>query len=471
MKRKIVSVLLVAVMLLTCIPLGALGVSAEEYVQGVYTYTVVEGEATITAYHGAGGNVVIPDTLGGYPVVQIGREAFYENQYIVSVKIPSTVETIGDSAFYQCLALESVDIPEGVTILGESAFNGTALTSVVIPDSVTNLGQSGWGIFAYCKKLNRVKIGKGLSNIGGEMFVGCSSLTSIEIPENIKRIESFAFTNTGLTSIVIPETVEYIAPYQFISCRSLTSVTLPKHINRIDDSWFNGCTSLTNFNIPEGVSSIGLSAFLRCTNLTTITIPKSVTCIEGNAFDECTALTEVYYAGSEEDRANIFVDINDNDPLLNATWHYNCINPKDHYSVDVSHSVMDTDSGTGLAFKFELNASVGVKGVNKVDFTGATINYLGQTCKLVGAGAVVTNQGEIIPNLDNVNGKTVIDIPTVYLTDWEPDSCAFATRIINIPESALERTVYACPYYTVEVNGELITVYGDISSASCAEYM
>ena len=32
-----------------------------------------------------------------------------------------------------------------------------------------------------------------------------------------------------------------------------------------------------------------------------------------------------------------------------------------------------------------------------------------------------------------------------------------------------ERT--ACPYYIVEVDGEQITVYGDVNSASCTEYM
>ena len=455
MKRKLLAVLLSAMMLLTYIPLGAVNVSAEEFTQGAYTYTVTDGEATITKYNGAGGAVVTPTNLGGYPVTAIAGGAFCNNPYITTV-----------------------EISDGVTAIGEYAFAESSLTSAVIPDSVTVLGtdpsQTGYGIFARCRKLTSVTIGKGLSEISAEMFIACEALTSIEIPENIQTIGWWAFAGCGLKSIVIPDSVKVIGEQAFDGCTSLEQVTLPKSITRIDMSAFLGCTALTTFNIPEGLLYIGMQAFSGCTNLKSLNIPASLKVIGYMAFDGCVSLTDVYYAGTEMDRANIGVeDVDDGNaaPLLNATWHYNCINPKDHYSANVQHSVMDTDNGNGLAFKFELAASVGIKGQNKVNFTNATINYLGEECKLVGMGAVITNQENVTLDLGNVNGKTVIDISTVYLTDWEPDSCAFAARVINIPNSALERVVYARPYYIVEVDGEQIVVYGDIDFASCAEYM
>ena len=59
----------------------------------------------------------------------------------------------------------------------------------------------------------------------------------------------------------------------------------------------------------------------------------------------------------------------------------------------------------------------------------------------------------------------------VYLTEWDEDSCSFAIRVINIPESALDRIIYARPYYVIEANGEQIVIYGEMNSATAAEYM
>ena len=148
-----------------------------------------------------------------------------------------------------------------------------------------------------------------------------------------------------------------------------------------------------------------------------------------------------------------------------------------HYDHEVLYSVMDTESGNGLAFRFSLAAS-GLQVVEntKVDYTNATVRYFGQDCKLLVMGAVVTNQfsvgsKESAMNLDNVNGSTVINVPTVYLCDLEPDSCAFATRIINIPNVALDYPIYARPYYVIEVDGQEVTIYGEINTSSCREVL
>ena len=132
---------------------------------------------------------------------------------------------------------------------------------------------------------------------------------------------------------------------------------------------------------------------------------------------------------------------------------------------------MDTESGTGLAFKFDLSVSVGLTNSNEVDYTDATIEYMGHTCKLIAMGSVLTNQEDVDPVLENVNGIYVIDIPVVYLTQWDEDSCSFAIRVINIPESALDRIIYARPYYVIEANGEQIVIYGEMNSATASEYM
>ena len=142
--------------------------------------------------------------------------------------------------------------------------------------------------------------------------------------------------------------------------------------------------SCTDVMIPAVVEdypvvAIDSWAFALCDKLTKITIPDSVTAIGANAFYWCDGLTDVFYTGNVPPLTAIVVEEN-NDALLNAVWH----SPSDHYSADVAHSVMDTDNGNGLAFRFELSAdNVFVNKGNNVNLTNATIDYLGEKVKLI----------------------------------------------------------------------------------------
>jgi hypothetical protein len=87
-----------------------------------YIYTISNGEATITGYIGMGGDIVIPDTLGGEPVTVIDSWAFYGNILLTGIIIPNGVITIGRSAFGECMELTSVTIPPSVTEIDWYAF-------------------------------------------------------------------------------------------------------------------------------------------------------------------------------------------------------------------------------------------------------------------------------------------------------------------------------------------------------------
>jgi hypothetical protein len=77
-----------------------------------------------------------------------------------------------------------------------------------------------------------------VTNIGGNAFYQCSSLTSVTIPGSVKRIEGCAFEE----------------------CRGLTSVAFHDGINRIEAYAFTYCDNLTNLTIPDSVTSIGPNA-------------------------------------------------------------------------------------------------------------------------------------------------------------------------------------------------------------------
>lgn len=100
-------------------------VSATSGIDGDYTYSIENGGAIITAVNTKiSGEVSIPSTLGEYPVIKIGDNAFKNCQEITSITIPEGVESIGYQAFYGCTGLTDVVIADSVTSIDGRAFMG-----------------------------------------------------------------------------------------------------------------------------------------------------------------------------------------------------------------------------------------------------------------------------------------------------------------------------------------------------------
>jgi hypothetical protein len=130
-------------------------------------------------------------------------------------------------------------------------------------------------------------------------YVGSKS--EVRIPPKIQnntvsRIDSSAFKNTNITSVIIPDSVTTIGSAAFQDCTRLTSITIPDSVTNINSHTFSGCTRLTSVTIGKGVKNIGLWAFENCTSLSSITIPDGVD-LESLAFTGCTNLTSVTFQG------------------------------------------------------------------------------------------------------------------------------------------------------------------------------
>ena len=140
-------------------------------------------------------------------------------------------------------------------------------------------------------------------SIGESAFDGCSSLTSVTIPDSVKSIRDDAFCKCiSLISLTIPDSVTRIGKGAFDGCKSLTSVTIPDSVKSIGDEAFDDCESLKSVIISDSVTSIGEYAFDHCKSLTSITIPNSVTSIGYNAFSGCDNLTIYGTKGSAAEK-------------------------------------------------------------------------------------------------------------------------------------------------------------------------
>ena len=140
-----------------------------------------DGEgALLTNYSGTSGDVVIPDTVDGHPVVAVGAHMFAYNEAVRSVMLPEGIRSIGNMAFFKCIHLHDIVIPEGVTMIDECCFGGcTELSEVQLPASLEEVGRFG---FLACTNLEEISFGDELKAIGPGAFQMCASLSKVSIP-------------------------------------------------------------------------------------------------------------------------------------------------------------------------------------------------------------------------------------------------------------------------------------------------
>ncbi len=296
-------------------------------------------------------SITIPDS-----VTDIGGAAFFNCGSLTSITIPDGVTSIGSSAFSDCSSLTNITIPDGVTSIGDYAFGDcSSLTSITIPDGVTSIGSYAFlgcpmleltvssgnlsfttvdGIL-YDKDItqliyvpdsvtelcipktvidfslrNNVTLQKitfeadsVLINIGDQAFSGCSSLTSITIPDGVTSIGYFSFSGcSSLTGITIPDRVTDIGDDAFSDCSSLMSITIPDSVTDIGVAAFFNCSSLTSIDFGDNsqLTNIGDWAFAGCDSLMSIAIPDGVKSIGYSAFSVCDSLTNIDFGDNSQ---------------------------------------------------------------------------------------------------------------------------------------------------------------------------
>lgn len=299
--------------------------SAEQ--DGDFTYTTNGGKADITSYTGAGGSIVIPGTIGGFPV-RIADNAFRNVRTLIGVVISNGVTGIGSRAFDTC-SLEHVAIPATVSDIEFRAFADCAnLTNIAVDvgnafySSTNGVLFNKWRtLLIQCPggKSGSYAVPSGVTTIDNSAFRYCKVLADVTLPEGVQEIRSTAFFGCfALVAVSLPSSLTAIRSAALMACRSLTNLVLSANVNVIESTVFSGCDSLVNITVdganPTYSSTNGVLFNKTMTLLIQypggktgwFTIPASVTSIEDRAF-----ITSYRLVGIDVDPGNAVYSSND----------------------------------------------------------------------------------------------------------------------------------------------------------------
>ncbi len=327
-------------------------VSAEEDVpeltEGIYTYIVESGGATIIeCERNVSGFIAVPETMGGYPVTGIGDHAFWLCEEITGFSLPNTIVSIGidsfeHTAFYdnpsnwenhtlylgkylirveeeysgaftvregteliaggafgRCKLITGLSLPEGLRYIGENAFSWNVLLEEVQIPSMED-----WLAISF-EDENANPLGEGRDIEDLKLVVGGEEVTDIVIPEGTTKIGKYSFCYPAMTSATIPATVQEIGAGAFRGNHRFEKVVIEdlmawcsiafedetaNPISGNGGELYLGEEEITHLAIPQGTTAIGAYAFYNYGYLNSVNIPESVTSIGEYAFTKCYSL-------------------------------------------------------------------------------------------------------------------------------------------------------------------------------------
>lgn len=228
------------------------------------------------------GDLLLPDSLE-----EIGTNAFNNCQGLNGVvHIPALMESWNASILDSCVNLSGFDV-------SDSDPRFSVVDGILYNKEKTELLQ--------CLKAHggNVTIPEGVTTVASQAFYQCTNVTSVQLPETIRYIGSWAFgsmTGRAKSDFVIPSSIESIGECAFYNSNLAGTIYYPS----IDDVAFNAFgwnLDVRRVVIPEGVTSIPNGCFATIEVKEAI-IPESVTYIGADAFDTAYDLTIFGVPGS-----------------------------------------------------------------------------------------------------------------------------------------------------------------------------
>ncbi|MBR0232252.1 MAG: leucine-rich repeat protein [Clostridia bacterium] len=296
-----------------------------------YTFMRQNGEITITGCALSDEELVIPETLDGYPVTAVSGLGF--NSATKKIIVPDCVVSFGNSPFLGRYNVTEIVIGSGAEWLFVDMFGPLPKLATITVSKDNKYYRDDNGILyntemdtliAYpLGKGNVYTVPKNVKNIdamrcyyyenvtivfedGNENFVKQDGVTyngdmteilfvdsdktgEYVMPDTVTSINGAFRENTGITRIVISEGVTELVYMEFMGCTALESVEFPTQLKTIGGGAFYGCTSLKSVKLPF-VENVGYGVFSYCTSITEAEIDEKYDYVPAGLFAHCTSL-------------------------------------------------------------------------------------------------------------------------------------------------------------------------------------
>ncbi len=166
---------------------------------------------------------------------------------------------------------------------------------------------------AYRANIQALTLSEGITTIGKQAFLSCTSLQSVVIPNSVTSIADYAFGScSALQEVTLGDNIESMGAYAFNGSRNivktnvssadvLAGISFPNTAANpvsFSKSFYVNGVEVTDVVLSDAVTSIGAYAFINCSNIKTLSIPATVTSIDATAFQNCSNLTVLCEEGT-----------------------------------------------------------------------------------------------------------------------------------------------------------------------------
>lgn len=265
---------------------------------------------------------------------------FFDMIRLRTVKLPSTAKIIEARTFRNCTNLHDVVFTEGI-------------------ERIDGGGSSNYGAFNGCNSLTTIQLPEGLKRIGGYSFSYCNSLKVVAFPASLERIDDYAFVSTPLVSVSFPNKLIHIGEYAF-----------------------ENNSLLKELRIPSSLESIGQSAFKDCNNLKDIyTYTVQPVTINSNTFSTYAAATlhcptqgfNDYYASPTWGQFPTLVEFNEPYKYFYITDDFVLLSGKRFDTPQGEDLDINAHAGSSITIEGETNQAVGNIDIHDNGTSGASV--------------------------------------------------------------------------------------------------
>lgn len=282
-------------------------------------------------------HVVLPAVVNGYVVIGIEKGAFEDEDEMVSISLPSTLQYIKTEAFYHCTVqdvyITSLEAWNNITMYKSLSnplkrdlyLNDEKVTNLVLPNTITSVSANfSCGHFLSVtipKTVTSIASGAFSSNTLLDVYVKNSSPLEISattfynmknitlhVPFGTKELYSNAdiwksfkeIVEKGFNGDVFTEkTIEGVdVTYEVVNenlstCKVGYTYDSKQGIRYAIDQATSGTVTIPQVVKGMTVSQISSNAFEHCSNITNVVLPNTIKSVGSNSFSGCSKLETI----------------------------------------------------------------------------------------------------------------------------------------------------------------------------------